>query len=39
MLYRKAETGKRLMSGPQAIGIFASVPITTLDEIRSWHVM
>ena len=28
MLYRKAETGKRLMSGPQAIGIFASVPIT-----------
>ena len=26
MLYRKAETGKRLMSGPQAIGIFITNP-------------
>ena len=28
LLYREAETSKRLMSGAQAIGIFADVPIT-----------
>ena len=29
-LYRAAETGKRLMSSAQAIGILADVPITNL---------
>ena len=30
VLYRKAETGKRLMGGAQAISILADVPITNL---------
>jgi len=30
VLYREAETGKRLMSGEQAISVFADVPIAIL---------
>jgi hypothetical protein len=30
VLYREAETGKRLISSAQAIGIFADVPLTDL---------
>jgi hypothetical protein len=30
VLYRKAETGKRLMGSAQAIGILADVPVTRL---------